>query len=402
MPLRNAAWYEPVRSNTLPDIQPPSAMPNSVHISTVPTRAPGLGRREVLADDDRVGRHDAALEQAEQGRDRRTARPANRRAGTAAAPGPAAAEPRSSVRRPPMRSQIAARDEPADDAAGEHQRQHLRAARGAVAEVAAVGDDVHLRHRHRDAAGDAGDAEQRLRRVHATGRTAAVDGDRRAGPGDARDRHRRRRPGAHQEREQRHRHAAEDAHADVGLAPADALDEVLDDRRPDRAGDVVAAGADRDRDAAPALEPERGVGDQRREGRRAADQAEQHAVRRARRSRCCPSSPATTKPRPRPTAPIRSGTATPSRSARRPIKTPPTPKPTISSVYGSEASARATPNSACTARQDDGDDVHRAAADRHQHQRDGETRPRRSASRRRAWSSRHCAHAAQTGRPRAC
>jgi hypothetical protein len=40
MPLTKAAWYEPVRSKTWPDIQPPSAMPNSVAISTVPTRAP--------------------------------------------------------------------------------------------------------------------------------------------------------------------------------------------------------------------------------------------------------------------------------------------------------------------------------------------------------------------------
>ena len=40
MPLTNAAWYEPVRSNTSPDTQPPSAMPSSVDISTVPTRAP--------------------------------------------------------------------------------------------------------------------------------------------------------------------------------------------------------------------------------------------------------------------------------------------------------------------------------------------------------------------------
>ncbi len=40
MPLRNAAWYEPVRSKTLPDIQPPSAMPKSVNIRIVPTRAP--------------------------------------------------------------------------------------------------------------------------------------------------------------------------------------------------------------------------------------------------------------------------------------------------------------------------------------------------------------------------
>ena len=37
----------------------------------------------------------------------------------------------------------------------EHERQHLGSARDAVAEVAAIGDDVNLRHRHRDAAGDA-------------------------------------------------------------------------------------------------------------------------------------------------------------------------------------------------------------------------------------------------------
>ena len=61
---------------------------------------------------------------------------------------------------------------------------------------------------------------------------------------------------------------AEHAHADVGLAPADAVDEVLHHRRPHRAGGVVAAHADRQRDAAPAVEPLRGVGHQRREGGR--------------------------------------------------------------------------------------------------------------------------------------
>lgn len=40
---------------------------------------------------------------------------------------------------------------------------------------------------------------------------------------------------------------------------------------------------------------------------------------------------------------------TPKRSARRPISVPPIPKPIISSAYGMEASARATPNSAWTA-----------------------------------------------------
>ena len=45
----------------------------------------------------------------------------------------------------------------------------------------------------------------------------------------------------------------------------DGLDEMLDDRRPDRAGDVVAAGADADGDAAPAREPARDVGHHRSE-----------------------------------------------------------------------------------------------------------------------------------------
>ena len=59
-----------------------------------------------------------------------------------------------------------------------------------------------------------------------------------------------------------------------------------------------------------------------------------------------PAMPATMKPQPSPTAPISTGTITPKRSASRPIRMPPKPKPIIVSVYGSEASARATPNSA--------------------------------------------------------
>ncbi len=43
------------------------------------------------------------------------------------------------------------------------------------------------------------------------------------------------------------------------------------------------------------------------------------------------------------------GATMPNRSASRPITTPPQANPIIASVKGSEASARATPNSACTA-----------------------------------------------------
>ena len=213
-----------------------------------------------------------------------------------------------------------ARDQPADDAAGQHQRQHLGAARGAVAEVGAVGDDVDLRHRHRDAAGDAGDAEQRLRVVHAQaerrGSTPAAPAlERVAVAGRC---SRRTRP--HQQREQRHRHDAEDAEADVGLAPADDLDEVLHDRRPDRAGEVVAARADRDRDAAPAHEPERRVGDQRRESRRAAEQRRAEAPCTSTKLPRLPRTGRRRRSRRRaPTAPIRTTSITPRRSASWPI-----------------------------------------------------------------------------------
>jgi hypothetical protein len=97
--------------------------------------------------------------------------------------------------------------------------------------------------------------------------------------GGRRDRRcRQRRPAAQQRRQRQHDHGAECAQPQVGVAPADGLDEVLHDRWPYGAGEVVAAGANRHRNAAPAHEPQRRVGDQRREGGRAAKQADQQAV----------------------------------------------------------------------------------------------------------------------------
>ena len=197
---------------------------------------------------------------------------------------------------------------PAHDAEAEHQRQHLGAARGAIAEIAAVGDDVDLRHRHRHAAGHAGDAQQHLqhagreaerttrlcasRRQPRRGRTPETPTPRGAGhtaasalrlrrprrPWYLFARSERRWPLPQAQRERQHGREAEDADSEVGLAPADRFDEVLHDRRPDRAAEVVAARADRNRDAAPAIEPERRVGDQRREGGGAAEHADQQAV----------------------------------------------------------------------------------------------------------------------------
>ena len=142
-------------SNSTPPIQPPSAMPTMVDDTAMPTRKPASLRREVLAHDDGVGRHDAALEQAEQrrGEIERVERVVDqvedqRHAlqGRAQQQGLDAADP---VGDP-------ARGDAAHDAEAQHQRQHRRAARHAVAEVGAVGDDMDLRHRHGDAAGDAG------------------------------------------------------------------------------------------------------------------------------------------------------------------------------------------------------------------------------------------------------
>ena len=103
--------------------------------------------------------------------------------------------------------------------------------------------------------------------------------------------------------------------ADVGRAPADGLEEVLQDRRPDRAGEVVAARADRHRDAAPAVEPQRGVGDQRREVGRAAEQADQQAVRERELPAGCRRCPPRRSPRPG--RPRRSAPAPSRRSGRR-------------------------------------------------------------------------------------
>jgi hypothetical protein len=52
--------------------------------------------------------------------------------------------------------------EAADHAQAQHEGEHLRAVGHAVAEVARIGHDVHLRHGHRDTASQAGDHEQRL------------------------------------------------------------------------------------------------------------------------------------------------------------------------------------------------------------------------------------------------
>ena len=73
---------------------------------------------------------------------------------------------------------------------------------------------------------------------------------------------------AQHDQRQRHRYSCENADGDMGGTPAIGLHAPVDDGRPDRATDVVAAGGDRDRESAIALEPVRGFSHQRSERRR--------------------------------------------------------------------------------------------------------------------------------------
>ena len=134
---------------------------------------------------------------------------------------------------------------------------------------------MDLRHRHGDAASDARDREQDLQRVRLQGdRTGreGVTGDP-AGLGQ-----RPLRATAQDPSEGQDQADACQPDRDQRLAPPDRADEMLDDRRPKRAREVIAGRDERDRDAAPALEPERDVGHERPEARRAAE-ADEAALR---------------------------------------------------------------------------------------------------------------------------
>src|SRR5579863_10055950 len=116
-------------------------------------------RRQKLAADDRVHRHDAALKQPEQsGDDEQGHEPVEIKIEQerGALHGRADQE----RRRAPDRVGDEARADAGDDAEHHHQGQHLSAARDAVAEIAAIGDQMDLWHRHRGAAGKAGENEQ--------------------------------------------------------------------------------------------------------------------------------------------------------------------------------------------------------------------------------------------------
>ena len=115
--------------------------------------------RKILAHHQRIRRDDAALEQAEHGRDdvqrhqavkgqkQQQRRALQRRAQHQRADAANAVRQRAG-------------DQAADDAAGQHDGQHLRTLRRAKTQVGAIGHDMHLRHGHGHAAGQAGHAQR--------------------------------------------------------------------------------------------------------------------------------------------------------------------------------------------------------------------------------------------------
>ena len=118
------------------------------HISTVPTRCRPRPQEPVLAHDDGVTRHDAALEQAEQRRHHeQRGQPVEGQEQQQRGRRPASTRLRAQLaaRRTRRCGRQISRDEPAGDAGGHHQRRcsicgAARAGRG-QAEVGAVGDD---------------------------------------------------------------------------------------------------------------------------------------------------------------------------------------------------------------------------------------------------------------------
>ena len=135
---------------------------------------------------------------------------------------------------------------------------------------------MDLGHRHRNAACKPGDDQQRLqctaRQPQRFRRTLLRDD---GSTGSVRDR----RLLPQQERQRHHCRRAEDRDAGVRLPPTGGANEMLDDWRPDGARQVIAACKDRDRDAAAADEPQRGVRKQRGE-RRGAAGADQRPLRK--------------------------------------------------------------------------------------------------------------------------
>ena len=164
-------------------------------------------------------------------------------------------------------------DDPAHEAAEEHEGEHLRAAGRGMSEVGRVRDDVRLRGRHRDAAAEPGGAQEALHgRGGETERPAAAA----SVPSGIRRYVQFR---AQQQGERRHHHQAENPDPHPRLAPAHLVDSDLQQGRPHGARQIGAADYHGSRDSAPAVEPVGDVRDQRDHHAGHAEESDQESER---------------------------------------------------------------------------------------------------------------------------
>jgi len=139
---------------------------------------------------------------------------------------------------------------------------------------------MHLRHGHGDAAGDPRQPQQVLQRARAQPGAAPRECRGRLGAAMRLDRH----ASAQQQRQRHDGRDGDPRQRQVDRAPAAFGQQVGQQRGPERAREVVAAGRQRHGDAPPAQEPVRDIGDQRPEPHRRA-QAQQQMGQRQRPDR---------------------------------------------------------------------------------------------------------------------
>ena len=132
---------------------------------------------------------------------------------------------------------------------------------------------MHLRHGHGDTAAYAGNDQQILQCLRRQAQRTSAYCRLLRGCGCVAVFSRR--PPAQRKHQGDHGGRAEDRDAEEGMPPSARLDEMLNHRRPQRPGQVIAAGNDGHGDAAPAGEPVRHIRKQRRERRRTAEADEQ-------------------------------------------------------------------------------------------------------------------------------
>ncbi len=150
-----------MRSNISPDSQPPRAIPKNRGGEHEADAGSGFAGREMIAHDQGIARHDAALGQAEEGGDdveRGESIEGNVKQQSQALQ--ERADDEGSYATDAVGDET--KHEAAHHAEAQHEGKHFSAAGGTVTQVAAIGDDMDLGHGHGHATGKASEDEQAL------------------------------------------------------------------------------------------------------------------------------------------------------------------------------------------------------------------------------------------------